>query len=428
VWDSASVIRKSEIKETSLTTESPGKEHSTQFIECPVGGRFQAAPWLKSKATDFLQWTADSGVVASNSATMSEAISIAVHPSFFWVEEMRSLASCLPKVLNSCDGLRFSSLSEATAYAGLHLLDRYGRVAQALEYLMRVGRLPIRKRAVKVLEVGAGPAPALYAVRDFYSMLRAWPGRGEVQIADVELAHSIERGEAWDSILHHISEQLMLARTDASPKALPFSRTIPDFTDFSALAQRRQEFERKAQHIHWEFMHAEDPISMLTARRISLKEGNASPHAYDLIFMCNFLTQPSMTKNFDKELRQLAQDLTPGGILAILGGTGKQYPSVYAEVRRIASEQRLTDISPTESFDANREPHRGVVCRQVRDYVHAVLAKCSEDERNTLTTELPQDAWSDKVDFKLPSFQVLAFSNQRRPKSMRQKGNKKKVF
>ncbi len=325
---------------------------------------------------------------------------------------MTDVASSLPRVLRHCDVLKFSTLAEATAYAGLHLLDRYGRVTKVLEHLARVGRLPIRKAAVKVLEVGAGPAPALYAVRDFYSMLRAWPKCEQLEIAGVELAHSIERGEAWDRVLHHLSEQLMLIRTDHSPKALPFSRTVPDFTNFSARGQRKQDLENKAKSIFWDSLYADEGISMEAARRFAHMEGSESPHAYDLIFMCNFLTQPAMTSQFGKELRQLARDLTPGGILAILGGTGGQYPDVYAEVRGIAAERGLTDISPQEAFDANVEPYLGEVCTQVREYVHAALETCDEEERNRVRSELPDDSWDDKVSFQLPRYQVLAFVKQ----------------
>lgn len=393
-----------------MTAESQGDKSLIQRRE-----RFVAASWLRANADEFLRWTEESGVAALNTATMREAIATVVHPSYPWDGDMAGLASCLPKVLHSCDNLEFSSLSEATAYAGLHLLDRYGRVTRVLEHLARAGRLPIRKRAVKVLEVGAGPAPALYAVRDFYSMFRAWPQRAEVEFADVELAHSIERGEAWDRVLHRISEHLMLSRSDASSKALPFSRTYTDFSNFSVLLQRKQDFENRTQSIFWDFLDAGEPVSMGTARRLAYEEGSPSPSGYDLIFMCNFLTQPAMTAKFDKELRQLARDLTPGGVLTILGGTGKQYPSVYEDVRKIAQGQGLTDISPLESFDANIDRHRGEVCRQVREFVHAVLETCDEHERRDICSRLPKDAWSEDVRFELPRYQVLAFVKQGRP-------------
>ncbi|SEB25127.1 hypothetical protein [Variovorax sp. YR216] len=383
---------------------------------------FVAAHWLRQSAEDFLQWTVTSGEARSRASTMGDAIARVVHPS--WYSDIPgSVARNLPEALKNCDALSFSQVPEAAAYAGLHLLDRYGRVMQVLEHLMRAGRLPLRKGGIKVLEVGSGPAPALYASRDFYAMLRVWPGRGDTEVAHVEFAHSLERGQAWDRVLHHLSEHLMIARGgDGDVNGLPFSRAIDEFTGFNATARHHQSVAQRTQRILQEFSAADEHITRKAASRMAYQEGGSPPSAYDLVFMCNFLTQPSMTDGFRSELHGLARALTPGGVLVVMGGTGVQYPAIYEAVRSIALKAGLTEISPTDVIDANLGPHRDIVCAHVRENVESALADCDEEERADIRSKLPTDLRNPKAEFVLPKYQALIFVNQRKPSLAKNSG------
>jgi ribosomal protein RSM22 (predicted rRNA methylase) len=343
---------------------------------------------------------------------MGVAIARVAHPSWYG-DIAGAVARSLPEALRNCNALSFSQVSEAAAYAGLHLLDRYGRVMQVLEHLIRVGRLPLRKMGVKVLEVGSGPAPALYASRDFYAMLRAWPGRGNTEVAPVEFADSLERGEAWDRVLHHVSECLMEARGGSQDAdCLPFSRAIKDLSGFDTIARHHQSVAQRARQIFKDFDSVDEYITPKAAARMAYGEGGSAPSAYDLVFMCNFLTQPSMTVQFSSELRKLSRALTPGGVLVIMGGTGGKYPEIYDAMRSIASEARLTDISPPDILDANFGPHLGIVCSHTRANVKAALAECDEKERADICSKLPLDLWNPGKAFVLPKYQTLAFVRQ----------------
>jgi hypothetical protein len=374
--------------------------------------RFSAARWLRKSAEAFLQCVATSGEARRRAATMSKAITAVADPSWYR-EPTGDVARKLPEALKSCDALKFDEVSEATAYAGLHLLDRYGRVMQVLEYLVQVGRLPIRKKGVKVLEVGAGPAPALYATRDFYAMLRDWPGRGGAEVAPVRTSHSLERGKAWDRVLHHVSEHLMRARHDDSQvDSLPFSRSVDDFTGFDTTARHHKSIAERARNIFEIFDEADEYITRKAASRIAYQEGSYAPSAYDLIFMCNFLTQPEMTERFAVELTKLSAALTPGGILVVMGGTGKQYPAIYDDVRQIAFKSRLTEIGPPAPLDPNLWPHLDIVSDHMRHNVELALDECFEDERKAIRQSLPRDLWDAKSKFVLPKFQTLVFVRQ----------------
>ena len=134
-----------------------------------------ARRWQISSAPAFLGWRDQSGVAVGKMTSFARAVHRAVTAPGWWESPLGDLAPRLPEVLDKCEDLTFSADTEVRAYAALHLTDRYGRVLQVLEYLFAAGRLPLRHAGVKALEVGAGPAPALYAIHDFYDDLVRWP-------------------------------------------------------------------------------------------------------------------------------------------------------------------------------------------------------------------------------------------------------------
>jgi ribosomal protein RSM22 (predicted rRNA methylase) len=50
------------------------------------------------------------------------------------------------------------------AYAYVHLLERYRRTWSALKYMCKVAALLLGTRGIRVLDVGSGPGPSVYAV------------------------------------------------------------------------------------------------------------------------------------------------------------------------------------------------------------------------------------------------------------------------
>lgn len=376
--------------------------------------RFVAAKWERASATDFRKWATSSNEARNRTSTFGQAISDVCH-EYVGDSPKGELARKLPDVLKSCDVLSFSQPVEAIAYAGLHLLDRYGRVMQVLEHLLQVGRLPLRKNRVNVLEVGSGPAPALYAARDFYAMLSQWSTSTgvDVNVAQVGAADSLERGFAWDHTLHHLSERLIKTRPhDSNTNGLPFQRTIHDLCGFNARDRHHAAVEQRTQSIIDEFDSADEYISQAAASRMAYSGGVHTPSAYDLIFMCNFLTQEEMTNRFEGELLALARSLTPGGALIVMGGVGSQYPPIYEKVRHIAVQARLTDISPQDVFDPNLSAQRDIVRDHVFANVATALKDCDENTVFSIKSKLPKDLIDPAEAFKLPKYQVLAFVNQ----------------
>jgi hypothetical protein len=168
--------------------------------------RFVAGRWERDMAEKFINWRSASGEKLRRMHTFADAISRTLREGSKSFVQPDQLACKLGAALRHCDILKFDDGTEACAYAGLHLLDRYGRVNQVLEYLIRIGRLPLRVHGARVLEVGSGPAPAAYAARDFYAELRSWPGAEGVVFGNLAVFHTLERGRAWDLFLNRLSE------------------------------------------------------------------------------------------------------------------------------------------------------------------------------------------------------------------------------
>ena len=101
----------------------------------------------------------------------------------------------LPKTLNlsvfsdvfkNCDSIDYQNEEIVAAYVMLHLLDRYVRFQKIQEELLKRGFLekwinmknrgvkanPNYKLKMRILDVGTGPAPALFAFSDLYEWIK----------------------------------------------------------------------------------------------------------------------------------------------------------------------------------------------------------------------------------------------------------------
>jgi hypothetical protein len=94
------------------------------------------------------------------------------------------------------------------AYAYVHFLERYRRTWAALRYLTDVAALPLAINGVRTLDVGAGPAPALYAIDDYYGALKDFAAASEIEPLMVPLPklNIIERSQRMNWFVHRFSE------------------------------------------------------------------------------------------------------------------------------------------------------------------------------------------------------------------------------
>jgi len=203
--------------------------------------RFSAKQWELYHAEDWARWIESSRT--SRIERMSRLAEGVRQLTIRWVispAQAERVVFELPRTLNRCNELAFSSDSETLAYTIWHLVDRYARILQVLDELLRRGDLPLRKTRLSALEIGAGPSPALHAVRDFYSDLVEWKGRLDEKLELTPATHllSLDRGAAWSHLVHGVSEELLLLGDDVGPHF--FSINYTNFEDFSVQIEHRK--------------------------------------------------------------------------------------------------------------------------------------------------------------------------------------------
>jgi hypothetical protein len=368
-----------------------------------------AGAWERQHSQSLDEWRrSDASLSTPQLTTLCQAVNRAAH---LLPDDPHALGAQLPRTRGNCNELYFKDPNETTAYTVQHLTDRYGRVTEILERLFTAGHLPLRLQQLSVLEIGSGPAPGLYATRDFYADLTLWAEttRQQPEFVPVTRLHALDRGEAWGSLLHHVSEHLMSLRSGLpnSSGPLPFHIEYDNLTDFSPIREHRKALDRAAALIFEEFDLADDPIKWSTAQRFAEEGGTDKPSAYDLILMCNFLTWEGSVDGFRKELRQLASSLTPGGLLITMGYPpwGKLYSGIWSDLRTLMRDVRLTELNGFEKpIQANQKPEWAKEIRRQRQAILDGLRSV-----NALPAEVSDLRETDAF----PPFQVFIWKDQR---------------
>ena len=296
-----------------------------------------------------------------------------------------------------------------------HLADRYGRVTQVLDQLFIRGHLPVRIGGVTILEVGAGPAPALYAVRDYYDDVREWVAatKQNIHVARATTLNSIDRGPAWSGLLHILSETLLSLTHWQEQAPIPFRIQYNDLSDFSIYGEHARILDLQARTIQDEFDRACEYVSLHTARQFALDDGVYPPSAYDLVVMCNFLTNEEITDRFQAEIRAITRSLTPGGLFVVLGSAGSQYAPVYEKLQRIVATSRLRRL---RKFDQPLRAHvdewnRRLIGSQIRGDV-AFSSSMAPLAFSEIMGKLPKDVVDLAREIDFPQFRVHAWKNE----------------
>jgi len=311
-----------------------------------------------------------------------------------------------------CDDLQFRDDDEAAAYAIQHLTDRYGRVTQVLERLFVTGHLPLRRRRLSVLEVGSGPAPGLYAVRDFYADLAMWRTFVQRQPAftPVTVMHALDRGAAWSHFLGVLSGQLAEMRWDlpGPTGTMPAGVEYDNLTGFSTHRKHVEALERAADAIVVnEFDPSGEFISDSMARRFAEADGVDKPSAYDLVVICNFLTTRDSVDIFRRELLRLAFSLTPGGLLVFIGHPhGRKYDDIWLGLQALMRRTGLSELTGyAEELPANPDQAWAVPIRKQRQEIL--------DELRLAGVSLPDEITRLQETDPFPPFRAVVWKNQR---------------
>lgn len=84
----------------------------------------------------------------------------------------KAVAVEMSDVVKNCDKIDYKSIYTAGAYAIWHLLDRYHRF-QLMQAVLLENNYNFHRtdRPARIMDIGTGPAPALFAFSDCYKTL-----------------------------------------------------------------------------------------------------------------------------------------------------------------------------------------------------------------------------------------------------------------
>ena len=247
--------------------------------------------------------------------------------------DAREFWDTIPCVRSACNNPCTYKLPwAADTYAFSHFLMRYSRMWSVLKHLTAEACLPLGSQGVRVLDIGTGPAPVLYAIEDFYNTLHAFAQESGIQdlcIPPPEL-DCIENSRSMNRFMHHFSEHC--------GRRGPFGAITDSFESLDFRSIRNSYFEHNRYKGSFNAITGEEEEfddSYLTSM-----ESN-SIFRYRLVVFSNFFTLASTVKAYKKELRALFTDSNPGSVVVILGSRGKKYQKIYKKLGRLAHTAHL---------------------------------------------------------------------------------------
>lgn len=288
---------------------------------------------LKRHSAAFFAWLAETdreyslidGLATKLSTFLIARIGTPFDARHFW--------NTIPEVRRACNNPSTYDLPwAAEAYAFVHLLERYRRTWAVLKHLTSTAVLPLAAFGVRVLDIGAGPAPALYAIDDYYAAIGEF-----AQVAGIkELSFP---GATLDCIEYSAAmAQFMRTFSEHCRRRGPFGPTVADFTNLDFAEERAFEYRNYRFDTYWD-SHSNREEEMYDPG-LAAEQSNRL-FRYRLIVFSNFLTLGTTVAQFDNELRALFRDMRPGSVAVVLGGTGDEYQDVYAKLAQIAADAQL---------------------------------------------------------------------------------------
>ena len=286
--------------------------------------------------------------------------------------DARAVWRAAPAVLRDCNDPKTFSIPQAeTAYAWLHMLDRYVRTWRALEHLVPSRLLPMGRFGVHTLDVGTGPGPSALATHDFFAALEEyalatasehWKQPPEITCVDPD--------PDMNHIRHLVAERLAIAGAPRS--VLAMTGGLHDFARLLPAKERKQlEIDLRNQYDEYFNEHRgewdADPV--YTAEEAN-RQAN-SHHRYRLFTFSNFLTTLDMVSTFQDNIEEILADAGAGSVLLMIGATGGCYPIIRERIAKLAEiggfqhhHGTFTVASAHERFDQRvGEEVRSFYCR-----------------------------------------------------------------
>ena len=278
-----------------------------------------------SYGSEFLEWVQQSGAKRHALQNVGGSLLLFFQRWFLdgehgdrSVERARFFEQLVPTA-QCCDQVLYDDVPTAAAYAFQHLLERYRRTWQVLEELMHHGALPFGRYGVNLLDVGTGPAPTIYAIRDFYGVLNDFADERNVPIPPLFIEPAVvEPAHGMVLFMHNLSEVMMAVRPNQ--KSGPFGARFSYLRDVDIGALREDAIERTIA----ELLREDDDLSPAYARKLANESGElVRQFSYRFIVFSNVLTTMGFTQECLPTIIALLENQTAGAIAYFTGGVGR---------------------------------------------------------------------------------------------------------
>ena len=239
----------------------------------------------------------------------------------------------LPDVYSGCNDDIYERPMIAEAYAYIHMMSRYCTWWDVFARLFNAGWLPMRESGLRVIDVGAGPGPATYALLDFsQALIRAVSDVNEENDLQALITPRpdvvmVEPSRAMSHFVHLFSEQRGLGG--------PFGASLDDF--FSLRLIRTREINSEIRQSLTSQIMDEWDVGAAGAEWILREEypGWHQPERYHLCLISNFLTLPEVLEQAAEALHHVRSTLPTGGMIAVVGAARRagRFGPIYQELR-----------------------------------------------------------------------------------------------
>ncbi len=296
-----------------------------------------------------------------------------------------------PAVLSCCNEQRtYEMPGAASAYAWLHLLDRYVRTWIALEKLVVEGCIPLARYGVRTLDVGTGPGPSAFAVHDFYATMTEFANQtGNAQWRQPPRLTCVEFDSSTSHLRHHLAETVFEQSQQKVKGVLAMCHSMVDFADIMPSRDRKllldtlrrkedEYFDEEVNQWVGESYHSADEAN----------ETAQSLHRYRLIMFSNFLTTVGAVYSFKANLVDIFHDARPGTVITVIGGKRGPYPEIYEYVDRLAKPAGFQlEVAGSEVSSEGSTVAEGVYAEGERLYRHLQSLARNEDDETRVVRE-----------------------------------------
>lgn len=351
----------------------------------------------------FQRWLEEIGIRQRNFIKISNCLEKFIIDSLDNPENCRAFVQCLIPALRNSKTV-YLRPEGIIAYAHLHFLERYHRFWDVCIELLNAGVLPMRDGGIDVLDVGTGPAPSLYAVQDFYRELIEFGRQHEIKnlLTPPPNLEFVESNEYMCFFIHRFSE---ICRING-----PYHQTFADFRGLDLGAERRVAIQSRIQRIV-----DEDDTQEKYARWWVYESEPWWKDAfrYNLVIFSNFLTETNQVGQITEELTSVFKALRNGGVVVVVGGTGKHYPELYTLIDHLAktSQIRRIDWIPDSLPCVYKDYHADRIKALFKKTWSHIRRKIEVTEfENSLSKENATAIWDPIVHYKGPqSFGVRVY-------------------